>query len=70
MWSWILRAIAALLAGIGAGLLGLADRATREATERLLNAGLPATIAVLAVVLIIAAGVIAASPAARPNLRQ
>jgi hypothetical protein len=69
MWTWVLRAIAAILAGIGAGLLSLADRAIREATERLLNAGLPAAIAVLAVVLIVAAGVIAASPAARPSLR-
>lgn len=70
MWSWILRAIAAILAAIGAGLFGLMARPARETAERLLNLSLPVAIAALAVVLILAAGAIAASPAARPSPRR
>ena len=70
MWSWILRAIAAVVAAIGTGLLSLTVRTVREQAEHLLGFSFPVAIAVLAVMLILAGGLVAASPAARPSARR
>lgn len=70
MWTWIMRLISALLAAVGAGILALTVRALRDGFERVVAVGLPVLGACAALILIITAVVIAASPAARPSLRR
>lgn len=76
MWPWIYRVIAAALALAGAALLSLAGRALREAGrhagEWVVQIGAPAALAsgLLALVLIVFALILLASPAGRPSARK
>lgn len=67
MWPWILRMIAALLAMGGAAMLGALVRGLQSETHRLTVLLSPGAAAILALVLLVSASIVVASPAARPT---
>lgn len=76
MWPWIYRIIAAVLALVGTALLAAAGQALREvgrhAGEWVVQIGAPVALAsgLIALVLILFALLILASPAGRPSARR